>query len=129
MITLTTLGMASKQEVFNQVCTHLLTQAAKSGDYDECKYRDGELKCAAGCLIGDDEYRKEWETWNWDHLVSLHKLPGAHKSLISRLQYIHDNRELIDWPPMLESVGKDEGLNVSIIDGPLLSDFYKRISV
>lgn len=42
----------SRQEVFNRVCEHLLTQKQKAMDGDECKYRtEGGLSCAIGCLI------------------------------------------------------------------------------
>lgn len=60
MITLKTLPNASAQQVFDQVAAHLLTQKEKAKQFNTCKYRvehrDKVLKCAAGCLIGDDEY-------------------------------------------------------------------------
>ena len=64
MITLKTLPQATAQEVFDQVTQHLLKQgkAARSGT-GACRYRvetRGEiLKCAAGCLIADDEYAED----------------------------------------------------------------------
>ena len=72
MITLKTLPQATAQEVFDQVAKHLLTQMKKSvakraaesasDSKDYCMYRgfDG-TKCAAGCLISDDEYKPEFE--------------------------------------------------------------------
>ena len=60
MITLKTLPQATAQEVFDQITQHLLQQgkAAKSVT-GACRYRietaEGILKCAAGCLIADDE--------------------------------------------------------------------------
>lgn len=35
-----------------------------------------DLKCAAGCLIGDDEYNKDiLEGYNWDSLSSIGYVP------------------------------------------------------
>lgn len=60
MIALKTLAQVTDQEVFDQVKTHLLSQKVKSMSRtleDTCAYRSANsLKCAAGCLIGDDEY-------------------------------------------------------------------------
>ena len=55
-INLSNLAQASTQEVFDFVAIHLLTQNEKSGDDQVCYYRSPTgLKCAAGCLIADDE--------------------------------------------------------------------------
>lgn len=64
MITLATLFSHTKQQVFDHVAHHLLTQTARSvkppakpGDPDECVYRSPDGKtCAVGCLIADNEY-------------------------------------------------------------------------
>ena len=89
MITLATLPQATAQEVFDQMATHLLTQNEKSAGY-LFRYRLGRLKCAAGCLISDDEYKKSWEGRDWDTLVNLNEAPKAHTDLILELQRIHD---------------------------------------
>ena len=66
MITLKTLGKATAQEVFDQVATHLLTQNERSLDGASCSYRNCDgLKCAAGCLISDDEYDNQMEGIDW----------------------------------------------------------------
>lgn len=62
IITLKNLHEATAQQVFTQVATHLLTQKERSFVIDDrgeelCAYRgDNGLKCAAGCLISNDEY-------------------------------------------------------------------------
>lgn len=105
MITLKTLAQATEQEVFEQVARHLLTQKEKSavGDTDSyelhCKYKlPIGLKCAAGCLIGDDEYNSCFEDDAWDTLVKKYdEFPSKHIILIIYLQGIHDRKEVKDW--------------------------------
>jgi len=118
MITLKTLPDATAQEVFDQVKNHLLTQNAKSeqfystGESPVCKYRHGELKCAAGCLIGDDEYKASMdESGGWDVLMRHGDVPHNHAQLIIRLQNIHDGCEPADWPKALSNLATELGLN------------------
>lgn len=109
MITLKTLKDATAQEVFDQVANHLLTQNAKSMEKDSynslrCKYRSGDRKCAAGCLIGDDEYRIYMEYRRWSDLAGNGVVPDSHTGLISALQRVHDNYEVKSWPSALKHV-------------------------
>lgn len=59
--------MKTRQEIFNQVAEHLMTQGAQSVIRSKnleriCAYRgDGGLKCAIGCLIPDDYYSPDME--------------------------------------------------------------------
>ena len=102
MITLKTLPQATAQEVFDQITQHLLQQgkAAKSTT-GACQYRietaEGVLKCAAGCLIADDEYNREWENTDWPALVADKSVPNSHERLIYRMQGIHDCRSPGKW--------------------------------
>lgn len=109
MITLKTLAQATDQEVFDQVKTHLLTQNQKAvNNYGKCRYRFGELKCAAGCLIGDDEYRKEFDSYggSWPFLCNQGLIPKEHMALIVELQRIHDRHNVEWWPASLREVAK-----------------------
>ena len=116
MITLKTLEQASAKEVFEQVKTHLLTQNAQSMSWGVdgegvCAYRgDNGLKCAAGCLMGDDEYDHEMERLSWSWLVGKGKVPSKHSSLISDLQGIHDNYPPYDWYDMLTRTAMQHGI-------------------
>lgn len=118
MITLKTLPQATAQEVFDQVAKHLLTQMKKSvakraaesasDSKDYCMYRgfDG-TKCAAGCLISDDEYKLEFENHNWSYLSDINYLvPKEHCHLIAQLQNIHDCYEPEDWRVKLNNLAK-----------------------
>jgi len=111
MITLKTLPQATAQEVYDQVKAHLLQQNARSEHNGSCLYRGpGGLKCAAGCLIGDDEYFPEMES-SWDDLVYDKSVPDAHEELINRLQEIHDSRDVKNWGKCLSELALEFELN------------------
>lgn len=106
MITLATLKDATAQEVYDQVKNHLLNQNAKSTDYKgNCKYRgDDGFKCAAGCLMSDEEYEPEFDEAlgvSWICLSERRKAPKEHSDLIQALQTIHDKSEVHEWPSKL----------------------------
>lgn len=116
MITLNTLKDATAQEVFDQVAEHLLTQNRTSFDGQSCKYRivlenKDILKCAAGCLIGDDEYNPDFEGRTWKRLVSLGLVPLAHAELIKDLQKVHDLINFTNWNTTLKCVATRHHLN------------------
>jgi hypothetical protein len=104
----------TKQETFDIVAAHLLKQGAKSmvGD-DYCAYR-GEcgMKCAAGALIPDEEYRAEFENQTVcdSQISTLIKELGHDVNLVRRLQRLHDNRDVNEWPQALRALATSEGL-------------------
>lgn len=112
MITLKTLNTATEQEVFDQVVEHLLKQRAQSRHATDCAYRgDGGLKCAAGCLIADDEYSEELEGLGWAVLVrNRPNFPKRHSGLIQGLQAIHDTRPPMCWSFYLQELAREYGL-------------------
>ena len=102
MITLKTLPQATAQEVFDQITQHLLKQGRQAISMTgACQYRteqaEGVLKCAAGCLIADDEYNRMFESLAWNNLVYERKVPSAHCQLVCDLQKIHDREFPEDW--------------------------------
>lgn len=121
MITLATLKDASAQQVFDQVKTHLLTQMKQSAGYDkqgdfQCYYRSGEVKCAAGCLISDDEYNPSMDLpfkssgTAWEAIVEAGHAPKTHELLITQLQWVHDSHSPAQWAGELEIIAKEFGL-------------------
>lgn len=107
MITLATLEKATARQIFDQVKNHLLTQNEKCQlvEHGACAYRNKEgLKCAAGCLISDDEYSENFECHNWQALVESRVVPTAHYKLIKTLQMIHDESNPDRWAEQLHSV-------------------------
>jgi hypothetical protein len=121
MITLKTLPQATAQEVFDQVARHLLTQNEKayaSNDGGKCFYRLGMLKCAAGCLIADNEYRQQFETLGeWRNLVDDGLVPDTHEGLISHLQNVHDYYAPVEWREALRGFAKYNELSAEVLDG------------
>ena len=109
-ITLKSLKHVTEQEVFDQVCHHLLMQGEKSQNHNHsCKYRQPKLnkkalKCAAGCLIGDNEYNKAMEGNSWNMLIEYDYVSKHHKELITELQIIHDGEEPKDWGYKLKNL-------------------------
>ena len=115
MITLKTLPQATAQDVFDQITQHLLTQGKQAiSAIGVCHYRiklKGEvLKCAAGCLIADDEYNRMFEYLAWKSLVNDRKVPSAHCQLVCDLQKIHDGVIPEAWPSSFKDVAAKYGL-------------------
>lgn len=116
-ITLATLADATAQEVFDQVAAHLLAQGEESRLYPEtvaetCAYRgENGLMCAAGCLIGDDEYENSWEGKAWDDLVLSGVAPYIHADLIQALQGIHDGIDAPYWGNELRILANEYALS------------------
>ena len=118
MITLKTLPQATAQEVFEQVAKHLIKQNAKAqNDYKSCKYRHGDLKCAAGCLIAEDEYNEDiMECNGWGRLVTRDIVPENHDDLICDLQKVHDKKETNTWKEELIKVATEHNLDYSFLN-------------
>lgn len=112
-ICLANLHEATKQEVFDQVAKHLLTQKERSTCFvdGQCQYRgDGGLMCAAGCLIADSEYASSWEGYGWRSLVDGDVVSPTHMQLIQALQEIHDHIPVDNWYLSLKMLAFDNGL-------------------
>ena len=107
----------NKQEIFDKVVNHLMTQGKRAGilgddSVFECRYRaeDGK-KCAVGCLITDDAYTPDIEGSN----ISARSVQDAIRNsgikmqeedeifnMLNDLQYIHD-KVVTDRLPALRS--------------------------
>lgn len=125
MITLANLKDATKQQVFDQVATHLLKQNQQCRSFDsQCVYRGGKdnnLMCAAGCLIGEDEYKPEMDRAgyvdnvsfgsNWTSLIKRGLVPETpHTNFIADLQDLHDHVTPDKWAMRLETLAAKNGL-------------------
>lgn len=110
MITLATLPQATAQEVFDQVATHLLEQGEKCTNGQVCLYRYDGKKCAAGCLIGDDEYHPGFAAEAWPTLIGKNMVADRHRDLIMTLQNLHDQSDPEEWHDSLSRLAKREGL-------------------
>jgi hypothetical protein len=123
-ITLATLQTATAQQVFDQVRDHMLRQMRRSKlaqTGPTCAYRSHDgLSCAAGCLIGDDEYTPAFEKGAWGELVRKGAVPAAHAALIRELQGVHDGFMPEHWERELREVADNHCLGWTItVDGRL----------
>lgn len=135
-ISINTLSDFTEQEVFDRVAVHLLTQKAQSrltvweveafvDDIEapftgSCAYRgDGGRMCAAGILIADSEYKKEFEGEYWTGVLTKMGLKPEdtnHTALICLLQGVHDTYKPVAWHNELVEVANKRSLSTSAID-------------
>ena len=131
-----------KQEIFDTVAVHLLTQNAKSlagnkaikntSFEDNCLYRnDFGQKCAIGCLIPDELYDTGLEYHSAYELVQLATdliddpeifkpfivwdTPEV-RDLLCDLQGVHDVEKIEDWPTELARVAFEYKLNTDKLE-------------
>lgn len=106
----------TEQQVFDKIVEHLRKQGAKSlmGSDDtalKCAYRGNDNRmCAAGCLIPDDEYSPEIESWVWANLAKNGIVPNNHAHLIWDLQNVHDLWPTEDWERKFHTIAQKYGL-------------------
>jgi len=114
--------MPTKQETFDTVARHLLTQKAQSLLDDvgkTCAYRGTNgLKCAVGALLPDELYHPSLEgTAAASRPVRpLLEQLGHCPLLCEELQSIHDNFEPANWPERLETLAVEHGISTAVID-------------
>jgi hypothetical protein len=116
MITLATLKDATRQQVFDQVVENSLRQSEKCMERASCKYLHGTYKCAAGWLIGPEEYKKSLEGNDWESLVNAELVPNFHSSLICALQEVHDTADVKRWQDGFYDVATEFDLDSTVID-------------
>lgn len=108
----------TNQTAFNKVARHLLTQNARCvNSSNACVYRGPKgLKCAIGALIPDDQYKRRFDTrqFNTDDLVDVGvpALQGLDPSLLRELQVVHDVHAVEFWPWYLIDVANKFNLRV-----------------
>ena len=119
-----------KQQIFDKVAKHLLTQNKKSVTKDGmCYYRHptDNLRCAIGCLIPNDVYEPSMEKKTVLQLLArypdLRQIFGVDicldlksASFLTCLQDIHDNFEPKDWRDMLKHFAAKHNLSANILD-------------
>jgi len=116
----------NKQEVFNKVAKHLLTQNSKSMAFGQCAYRgkDGRM-CAVGCLIPDKVYTSKFENKNvrglldindWEPAVVMQLAEAGidqyNASLLMQLQRMHDRKPVEEWPALLAKIAAEYKLEM-----------------
>jgi hypothetical protein len=118
----------NKQEVFDKVATHLLTQNAKAmlpedEEYpvESCAYRapDGKM-CAVGCLIDEKLYDPSFERNSIDdrylaEAISKSGVPNEAWQLITDLQWLHDARYPEKWESGLQEIADKHSLDSAVL--------------
>ena len=97
------------QKIFDTVSNHLLNQNQKAiNDVGNCKYRYGNLKCAAGCLISDSDYQFSMEGFSvLDLEYFKDRFNNSELVLLSKLQIIHDQTPVKYWKSKLNDLKKE----------------------
>lgn len=107
------------QETFDTVVAHLRKQGCRAtSEGGQCRYRttvDGVvLRCAAGCLIPDKQYRDSFEgrqIGGSDLTLNSTILCLGHDILLVRaLQVVHDEHYVRDWEHRFQFVANEFGL-------------------
>lgn len=117
--------LLTKQEIFDQVARHLLTQNERAiSSNGNCQYhsKDG-LKCAVGALIPDNLYNQAFENRKVGYLLAAWKEimrkigldEKEHALLLYALQGIHDCTEPCVWRGQLERVAQKFELSDSVL--------------
>ena len=113
----------TEQDIFDKVAEHLLTQKEKAQDSCEvCRYRTANgAKCAVGCLIPDNNYKKTIEgfptqsVWK-EMMVMIPGLQDSHMRLLTTLQIVHDSIPVDKWKLELGNVALKHDLNADVLD-------------
>ena len=121
-----------KQQLFNTVAKHLLTQNKKAIKDGICRYRFRNLSCAVGCLIPENEYSRKLEGKSMTSFVggfvdadvaaavkkskTLTNLIRYHVDLVERLQRIHDSSTPMYWKEDLQKLADDFGLSAKVLE-------------
>jgi hypothetical protein len=132
-VTIRNINECSEQSIFDFIAIFLLKQNKKAGIVEKdnfgidkfiCKYRGGTpndpCMCAIGSIIPDEDYLPEYESKTINYLcgsVSLFShIDLPRRSLLSKLQAIHDNYPVVNWENQLRHVATDFELNTKAID-------------
>lgn len=111
----------SFQEIFDFVANHLLTQNDKSiADSGTCLYRYGDLKCAVGALISDEDYDCNFEMQSLKLLVDKKEtifsdIEESRLAFLMLLQSIHDEYLPQTWPEKLSILALNYSLSNKIL--------------
>ncbi len=124
----------NRQEIFDTVAKHLLTQNRQSVTLIcTCLYRGPEgLKCAIGCLIPDELYKPAIERhpvfslickperlgYTQQQQADLAKLGFTkdNELFLTRLQKIHDNYKPEEWHACLKTLAKIYNLSLEVLN-------------
>ncbi len=111
----------TKQQLFDTVATHLLTQRTRSlaTNTNRCAYRGHRgTRCAIGCLIPDDRYDPAFEglSVTKPDILKAAGLRSTQREFAEELQQIHDMIHPSRWRGALRIVAHERRLSTSVLD-------------
>lgn len=110
----------TKQEIFDTVAKHLLTQMERSESRKGCLYRGPNgLKCAVGVLIKDEFYSEELEYATADVsevMAALEKSGVFYDEIMIDLQILHDEFYPVVWKASLNKVAERNNLSPAVLE-------------
>lgn len=111
------------QEVFDTLVNHLRNQKARSirtvkyikrDEIESALRGDNGLKCPAGALITDEEYKVDMEGVCFGSLLNLKTTPQSlkdrlleHTSLVDCMNWIHDWFAVEKWEEEFAGIARD----------------------
>lgn len=125
--------MSIKQDIFDRVARHLMTQKVRCGATNEngdwqCLYRgrgkaEG-LRCAAGCLIDDEHYKTSLENGPATARDVASAICGSlgipyrdyPAGLLLSLQKLHDECEPDNWRKLLAAAAALNNLSPAVLE-------------
>lgn len=108
------------KEIVDWVAYCLILQGTKSVSVSGgvCMYRgENKRKCAVGHLISDKSYSSSFEH-NLISGLEIFNLSEDTKSVMERLQWIHDTRSPEDWPKLILSFYGERDID---------TEFYEKV--
>lgn len=116
--------MLNKQQTFDKVALHLLTQGERSQapDSGTCLYRGPNgLMCGIGPLIPDDRYDKKTCENKGVHDLPPTVLAGVLEPSVFKgaflrdLQMTHDEFSPDEWPNELKQIATEHNLDYAVV--------------
>lgn len=119
----------TRQEIFDKVALHLLTQGKRSENEYGCMYRGDEGRmCAAGCLIKEEDYDNDLENKivSADDVYEALTCSGVFErdiydqekvELLLKLQDMHDTRNPDIWAIKLRDAAEKFGISADVVTG------------
>ena len=97
------------QEAFETMVRHLRRQGEKSVNAKgSCVYRGPKaLRCAVGCLIPDDQYKRSLEGKGASCIANkVPALSDIGPGLLSEMQLVHDDLDVSQWEEGFKDVAQ-----------------------
>ena len=97
------------QEAFETMVRHLRKQGRTSVNArGACAYRGPKgLRCAVGCLIPDDQYKRSFEGETAECIAKkVPALSDIEPGILSEMQSIHDDCDVSQWEEGFKGVAR-----------------------